>query len=310
MTAEALPKSLLIADIFDPNKRLMASKLAHLTDLSSSDLKLLKAAWAKSDAARQQQIVSGLVHLSETNLLLNFTNIFLFCLGDADEKIRAQAVAGLEAEEDEAIIVPLIKALKEDKSPGVRAAAATALNNFAMLAELGKLSDAYAEKVYSALLQILDNQTENAEVKRQALGAIAPLSKPRVKELIEDAYHSKDPKLKAGAIYAMGRNCDPVWLESLLAELSNSEPEMRYQAATALGELGAEEAVPQLSKLATDEDAEVQEAAIKAMGEIGGDQARQILKRLMKNQDARICEAANSALQELSLCESPLSQAM
>jgi HEAT repeat protein len=310
MTAESSPKSLLIADIFDPNKRLMASKLAHLSDLSGNDLKLLKVNWAKSDAARQQQVMSGLVHLSETDLRLNFTNIFLFCLGDPDERIRRQAAAGLEAEEDEAIIVPLAKALKEDKSAGVRAAAAIALNNLALLAELGKLADVYAEKVYSALLQVLDDQAENAEVKRRALEAIAPLSKPRVKELIEDAYHSKDPKLKAGAIYAMGRNCDPAWLEPLLAELSNSEPDMRYQAATALGELGAEEAVPQLSKLTTDEDAEVQEAAIKAMGEIGGDQARQILTRLVKNQDARICEAARSALKELSFCESPLSQAM
>lgn len=308
MTAEASPESLLIADIFDPNKHLIASKLAHLADLNSNDLKLLKLAWAKSDAARQQQTMSGLVHLSETDLRLNFTNIFLFCLGDPDERIRTQAVAGLEAEEDEAIIVPLAKVLKGDKSVRVRAAAATALGNFALLAELGKLADVYADKVYSTLLQVLDNQAENAEVRRRVLEAIAPLAKPRVKELIEDAYHSKDPKLKAGAIYAMGHNCDPVWIEPLLSELSNSEPEMRYQAATALGELGDEEAVPQLSKLTTDEDAEVQEAAIKAMGEIGGDQARQILKRLARNQDVRICEAARAALEELSFCDDLLSQ--
>ncbi|MBM3166143.1 MAG: HEAT repeat domain-containing protein [Chloroflexi bacterium] len=310
MTAEASSRSLLIADILDPNKHLKASKLAQLSDLGSNDLQVLKLAWTNSGAERQQQIMSGLVHLSETDLRLNFTNIFLFCLGDPDEQIRRQAVTGLETEEDEAIITPLIKALKEDKSASVRAAAATALNNFALLAELGKLADVYADKVYSTLLQVLDNHAENTEVKRQALEAIAPLSKPHVKELIDNAYHSKDLKLKASAIYAMGRNCDPVWLEPLLSELRNSEPEMRYHAATALGELGAEEAVPQLSKLTTDEDAEVQEAAIKAIGEIGGDQARQILNRLVKNQDMRIREAATAALKELLLCENPLSQEM
>ncbi|MBM3148401.1 MAG: phycocyanin alpha phycocyanobilin lyase [Chloroflexi bacterium] len=308
MTAEASPKSLLIADILDPNKHLKASKLALLSDLSNNDLQVLKLAWANSGTERQQQVISGLVHLSETDFRLNFTNIFLFCLGDPDEQIRRQAVIGLEIEEDEAVIAPLTKVLKEDRSASVRAAAATSLSNFSLLAELGKLATVHTDKIYSTLLQVLDNQAENTEVKRQALEAIAPLSKPRVKELIEHAYHSKDLKLKASAIYAMGRNCDRAWLEPLLSELSNSKPEMRYNAAAALGELGAEEAVPQLSKLTTDEDVEVQEAAIKAIGEIGGDQAKKILKRLTKTQNVRICEAATAALKELLLCEDPLSQ--
>jgi len=306
MTAEASPRSRLITDIFDSNKPLIISKLVHLSNLSSNDLKLLKLAWANSDTSRRQQVISNIVHLSETDLRLSFTNIFLFCLGDPDEAIRTQATAGLEAEEDEAIIAPLAKALKEDRSARVRAAAANALGNFSLLAELGKLADVYATRVYFALLQVLDNRAETAEVKRRALEGIAPLSRPRVKELIEDAYHSSDLKSKASAVHAMGRNCDPFWLETLLAELSNTEPEMRYEAALALGELGAEEAVPQLSKLTSDNDSEVQGAAIKAMGEIGGDQAKRVLKELVRSQDARIREAATSALKELLFCEDPL----
>jgi len=307
MAAELPPTKQRIAEIFDSSKPLVNSKLAYLSGLSGEELECLAQAWAKADVERRHRVIPQLVHLSEVDFKLDFSSTLLFCLSDTDETIRLQAITGLEAEENQLLIAPLVRSLKEDSSAQVRAAAAIDLGKFAMLSELGKLSTYYADKVYTALLEVWNNKTEAVEVKRRALEAIAPLNLPRVKELIEEAYHSNDVKLKASSLYAMGRNCDSMWLPTLLTELSSDAAEIRYEAANACGELGAVEAVPHLIKLTEDEDAQVQEAAIKALGEIGGEEAKQALHKLTKNAQPRIRQTAKSALKELHLCEEPLS---
>ncbi|MBM3118591.1 MAG: HEAT repeat domain-containing protein [Chloroflexi bacterium] len=307
MTTESSSRTQHIAEIFDSTKPLANSKLIHLSDLNATELKFLKEMWTKADATRRHQVVSQLVHLNEVDIRLDFSSVFVFCRHDPDEAIRIKAIATLETEENHRLINPLIQSLKEDSSPRVRAAAAIALGKFALLSEQGNLTVHYRDEIYTALLGVLDNKTETAEVKRRALEAISPFNLPRVKELIEQAYHTDDVKLKASSLYAMGRNCDPVWLTILLAELNNAEAEIRYEAASACGELGVEEAVPHLLKLIKDEDDQVQEATIKALGEIGGEQAKQALNKLAKNPQPRIRQAAKSALKELLFCEDPLS---
>ena len=307
MTAEPPSHKQCIADIFDSNKPLVNSKLACLSDLTGEGLDFLKKVWAKAHAERRHQVISHLVHLSEADLRLDFSSTFVFCLGDPDEAVRAQAIAGLEPEENHRFIGPLLRALKQDTSDQVRAAAAVALGRFALLGELDKLSTHYADKVYTALLDVLDNEAEPVQVKRRALEAIAPLSLPRVKEFIQGMYHSNDVKLKASAVYAMGRNCDTAWLTALLTELTSPEAEIRYEAANACGELGAGEAVPHLIMLTKDEDGQIQEAAMKALGVIGGNEAKQTLSELAEDPEPGVRQAARSALKELQFWEDPLS---
>jgi HEAT repeat protein len=83
-------------------------------------------------------------------------------------------MTGLDGEENYLLITPLVRALKEDDSAKVRAAAATALGKFALLGELDKLPTHYKNKVYTALLDVMDNKAETAEVKRRALEAVSP----------------------------------------------------------------------------------------------------------------------------------------
>ncbi|MGD0352651.1 MAG: HEAT repeat domain-containing protein [Dehalococcoidia bacterium] len=263
--------------------------------------------WTDADLERRREIISQLVHLSEFDFKLDFSGVFVVSLGDPDETIRAQAVAGLDGEDNYLLIKPLVHALKEDISAKVRAAAAIALGKFALQGELGNLPSYYREKIYNSLLEVLDKKTELTEVKRRALEAISPFSLPRVKELIETAYHTDDIKLRASAIYAMGRNCDLAWLPTVLAELNSEEVEIRYEAASASGELGAEEAVPLIIEMTENEDQQVQEAAIKALGEIGNEPAKQALDKLTKNPQPSIRDAAKSALKEIQHCEDPLS---
>jgi len=307
MAAESSSRMQHIAEIFDSSKPLVNSKLVYLSDLNSEELKFLEKIWTNAEASRRHEVIFQLVHLSEVDFKLDFSSVFVLFLHDSDETVRIQAIAGLDGEENYRFITPLLRSLKEDSSAEVRAAVVVALGKFALLGELGKLPTHYRDKVYTALLEVLDNKTESTGVKRRALEAISPFNLPRVKELIEKAYHTTDIKLKTSAIYAMGRNCDPAWLITLLTELNSDEAEIRYEAANACGELGAEEAVPHLLKLIKDEDYQIQEAVIKALGEIGSEQAKQALDKLVKNPQPRIRQAAKSALKRIHLCEEPLS---
>lgn len=307
MTAESSTHEQYISEILDSNRPLVDSKLAYLSDLTGEGLEFLKQAWVQADAERRRQIMPHLIHLGEADLRLDFSGTFVVCLSDPDEAIRRQAIVGLEAEENHRFVGPLVQALKQDTSAKVRAAAAIALGKLALLGELGKLSAYSTDEVYAALLEVLDNEAEPVEVKRRALEAIAPLNLPRVKELIEEVYHSDDVQLRASAVYAMGRNCDTAWLTALLAEVTSPEAEIRYEAANACGELGADEAVPHLIMRTKDEDDQVQEAAVRALGKIGSEEAKQTLNTLTRSARPGMRHAAESALKELHLWEDPLS---
>ncbi len=299
-----------INGLLNSDRPVASSELACLSALGREELKFFQLNWAKLDPVRKKDIIAKLVHLSETDLGLDFTAVFVSCLHDADEGIRLQAVLGLEGEDNYQLIVPLVECLRRDSSARVREAAATALGSFALLAECGKISPHYQDMVYEALLDVLSNEQEPVQVRRRALEAISPFSRPRVKELIEKAYLEGGTEFKLSAIYAMGRNCDMLWLDFLLDELESDDPAVRYEAANACAELGAREAVPQLLRLTEDADGEVQEAAIRALGEIGGREAKRALTGLQHSRQERVRQAAEAALEVLRFNEEPLSQSL
>ena len=84
-----------------------------------------------------------------------------------------------------------------------------------------------------------------------------------------------------------------------MGELFSVNPEMRYEAARACGELQARAAVPRLAELIDDPDREVQEAALWALGQAGGDDARRLLLNCCEEGDKVLRSAAEAALEEL-----------
>lgn len=287
-----------LAEIFGSHKQLVDSQLVYLSNLTEGELASFKQVWVKVDKERKLQVIRHLLELSENNLALDFTKVFLSCLEDSDKDITVQAIVGLEGEEDSCVILPLVRLLRGGKTEEVRATAATALGQFAMLAELGKLSQEEAREVYSALLAVTEDEAESVEVRRRALEAIAPMDSPRVKQLIEQSYRSNNVKVKASALYAMGRNCDPAWLPIVIRERNNSEAEIRYEVAEACGEFGLEEVVPYLIELAQDRDIQVRGASIRALEEISGPEARQALGQLLNSSYQDVRQAAQEALAE------------
>ena len=302
-----MPLERYLAELSDSNKRLALSKLANLSALSPEELDQFREVWATMDAVRQRQIITRLVELAEQNPILDFDDIFISCLSDHDSMVRTKAIDGLWECDKRSLIDRFVNMVKTDSDESVRATAATALGRFVMLAELGKLRSGDVEKVRNALFEIIDSCTGVTDVARRAVEAISPLTLPQVRALIERAYGSDDGKMRVSAVFAMGRNSDPVWLPVLLKELANSDPEMRYEAAVACGELGSEEAVPYLRSLVGDLDSQVRLSAVAALGKIGGIEAEETLRRCLGAADEHVCEAAAEALEELSFTKEPLS---
>lgn len=289
----------VMVDLVDLEKALLGSNLTVLSDLNSDDMAYVDQYWLSIQPERRKQIISLMVELAENDITLNFDGVFRGRLTDPDEEVRSKAIEGLWECEELSLIDPLARLLEEDSSETVRTTAAGALGKFAMLAELGKLRDTYADRVTNVLLNTIGNRNDSKEVRRRSLEAASPLSLPQVTQAITEAYHSGDFSLEVSAIYAMGKNCDSAWLPILLNELDSDSAEKRYEAAGSCGELGEEEAVYPLMKLVDDEDTEVRLTAIQSLGKIGGSEAAEILEQYLKSSDDAIVSAASQALNEL-----------
>jgi HEAT repeat protein len=300
-----LPIEELVADLANSDKPLSSSGLTELSNLSSEEVEFLSRVWASIESERRRQIIYRLVELAEDNFELNFDSIFKKCLKDQDAEVRSKAIEGLWESEEASLINPLIDVLRYDSSEKVQVAAATVLGKFTMLAEHKKLRSCHTSKLGKALLGVVGDRDKPIDVRRRALEAAAPLSVPQVKKVIMEAYQSHNSKLRASAIYAMGKSCNRFWLPILLKELANADAEIRYEAAGACGELGEEDAIPCLIELISDPDTDVQVAAIQALGKIGNSEAEECLEACRNNPSEVIQEAAEQALEELKAVEDP-----
>jgi HEAT repeat protein len=185
----------------------------------------------------------------------------------------------------------------------VRAAAATSLGRFVLLAELEELDERHGRLIRGALLEAINSMEEELEVRRRAVESIAYLGEDCVRDIIAAAYEDRDPLMRVSAVFSMGRSADRHWAAAAQTELASPDPAMRYEAARACGELELKEAVPALIGLLLDPDREVQSSAVAALGQIGGRRARQALERCCRSGDEVLRLVAEDALAELELGE-------
>jgi len=293
----------LIEKIANTDKPLMSSHLADLSQITVSDMPVLKRIWGTIDTTRRRQIISRMVELTKDNVELNFDLVFKHGLSDTDAEVRAGAIDGLWENEDPSLIRIFIDLIQNDASYDVQASAAAALGKFAMLAECEEIQQSYKTNLCHTLLAIIDNTSKPVEVRRRALESVAPLGIPAVREVIKKAYESRDERFTVSAIYAMGRTCNDAWLPILYKEMNNADAEIRYEAAGACGEIGREESVPHLLEHIHDTDVEVRMAVIQSLAKIGGSEAKKNLQRIARDENKAIREAAAQALSEVETME-------
>jgi HEAT repeat protein len=255
--------------------------------------------WQKLPPPKRRRVTQAMMEIAEERIEADYTRIFRYLLDDEDAEVRAHAINGLWEDEDPALVKVLIGALRSDQDARVRAAAAEALGRFLLLAETKRIPAADGDEIYTALLAAIRSGSEDPLVRRRSIEAIAYIGDETVRDIIASAYAHDDPRMRATAIFAMGRSADPYWKRTVVQELYATDPLIRFEAARAIGELEFKAAVPRLIELIDDPDREVQGAAITSLGQIGGKEARRALIHVIEGEDEVSREIAQDALDEL-----------
>lgn len=296
-----------LQDLANPNAKLSSRQLISLSNLDAEETSQFRGAWEETDERRRLNVLEELADLAEANVELNFDAIFKEALFDDDPYVRAAAIRGLVEYEGTDVLPTLTDMLQNDSDTDVRREAAIGLGRYALAAEFDQLDEEDARAVKLALTDSAENLDEDELVRARAVEALGAISGEETQNLIESIYEEGSLWLQIGAIDAMGRSCDDVWLPTVLNEMENASPEMRHAAAYAAGSIGSEEAVEQLSLLAArDPDRQVQLAAVHSLGEIGGRRAKVALNNLLYEGDEDLREAIEEALVEVEFGDSPL----
>lgn len=275
------------------------SVLFALSDLTRAELQEFARVWQTLSADKRRRVAQAMTELAEDRIEADFTIIFRYLLDDEYAPVRAQAIGGLWENENPGLIPPFIGALRSDPDPLVRAAAAEALGRFLLLSETKRIPAVNGDEIKIALLAVIRNNGEDKLVRRRAIESIAYAGDETVRNIIALAYADDDTKMRATAIFAMGRSADPYWKRTVAQELFSPDPQLRFEAARAIGELEFKAAVPRLIDLLQDDDREVQTAAITSLGQIGGKDARRALVAIIEGADPVARELAQDALDEL-----------
>ncbi len=271
-----------------------------LSGLEQTQIEQVKAAWSTLPADRRAATMQHLVELGDENFEVDFNALYRIGLNDVDSTVRAAAISGLWEDSDPVLIAPLLNLLETDDSEAVRAAAASALGHYIYQGELEELPMIKVQPVVTTLKAIYRDATQPVEVRRRALESLGFLSDDETSQLITQAYHHANDRLKLSAVFAMGRSLDTERWGSIVAEeLAAPDPEMRYEAARAVGELEYGPAVRQLAELLEDVDEEVQLVSVWSLGQIGGDKAKQLLMAVLESDAEHLHEEAEDALAEL-----------
>lgn len=251
-----------------------------LSDLSPKQIITLKPVWDALAPEVRTEILSALLDSSENNIELNYDSLSIIALEDAASTVRKAAIALMWENDDVQLMDRLIDLAENDVAIEVRAEAAKALGRFILAGELGNIAENLADKAQESVIQLLNDELEDVEVRRRALESISNSSHAIVPEAIRDAYDSGLRAMQVSAIFAMGRSCDQQWSSTVLNELGSSDPEIQYESARAAGELQLEEAVPDLIRFWGENDPEIREVVIWSLGEIGTKEAVRTLQNI------------------------------
>ena len=296
-----------LSDIGDPAKHPAATQLVNFSELDAIELERFREAWAEIDGSRRHLLITDFAELAGDNVDLNFDTIYKIALQDEEPELRSAALQGLFEYEARDLIPVLSDLLRNDPDTGVRREAATALGRYALAAELDKLAPDDVARVREILFEGAEDLEEDEEVRGRAIEALGAISGEETENLIESIYQEDSMWLKIGAVDAMGRNCSPMWLPLIKREMESPAPEMRHAAAFAAGEIGEEEMVDDLKRMAVmDPDKEVQLVAVRSLGEIGGSQAKVALKAILFEGEDALEEAVQEAMGEIEFNEDPL----
>lgn len=274
-----------------------ADVLYGLSDLTSVQIKALERVWADLPSSYKHRLITSLLEASEADFELAYDEVSSLGVEDESALVRAASLDLMWESESLETMHLMLKHVRSDESPNVRARGLVGLGKFILLGEYEEIPESLAIEAQDLAVAMHEDNAQPLEVRRRALEALSNSSHGKKNKLIHDAYHSSEHLLKVSAVFAMGRTCDERWQDILLDELDSSDNEIVYEAVRACGEIQLASSVRQIGELLLGDDREIQMMAIWALGEIGGKQSLDILSTLQENtEDEDILELIDEAL--------------
>ena len=198
-----------------------------MSSLSEGNIDQFNSAWASISIERKKEILDELTNLSEVDIKMDFSQIFLIGISDKNSLIREASVVGLWESNDRMIIKPLTALIRDDPSNPVRQAAAMTLATFTRRSQEGKLIHRDYQQIRESLLYAIEDESSDIDTKRRSIETIAHLGSSGIEDIIINAHKGYDSKLRQSAIYAMGRTSETRWIKLLIASLDDPDPAIR-----------------------------------------------------------------------------------
>jgi HEAT repeat protein len=296
----------LLAELANPAWHLTASHLRALAGMGQTELAKLAPTWTELSSERRRAVTLEVLEIAEDNIDLDFGPFYEYCLGDADDTVRALVAASSEVDQGWRVGSRLLEMALADTSVDVRRAAATSLGQWVLAGETADHRPRWHSRLVDALLTIASNPTVQLALRCRALESASFAADERLSPLVRSFYVMSDATAKRAAVLSMGRTCDPIWVPVILVEMKSEEPALRFEAATAAFHVASRDTVSDLVLLTNDPDAEVREAAINALGEIGGPVAIRVLTELAATSSDEFKEIVVAALSAARENEDPL----
>lgn len=221
---------------------------------------------------------------------------------------RAAEILGRLEDHDETndIVRGLVRAVKEDDSDAVVAAAIDGLN------ELG--GDALEELIASLANVDLDDDSADwvkakafvralgasvPELRMAAANALGELEESDAVPKLVERFEDPDSRVRARAARACGLIEDPRATGPLEGLLTDSKANVRREAADALGRIGNRQALQALLSLYDDESEQVRRIAVSGFGKFDNDQPVEYLVDALRDESGAVRRTAVFSLIEL-----------
>jgi HEAT repeat protein len=226
---------------------------------------------------------------------------------ESDRLIAADLAGDLVVMDDEvaAVLVDVLQSAAE--SPDVRASAAIALGPALEEADtLGfdedgsddgsAISRAAVERIQTALRRVYTDGNAPEKVRRKALEGSVRAPQPWHRDAVAAALASGNAAWTLTAVFCM--RFVQGFEEQIVEALDSEDDEIFYQAVSAAGEWGVEEAWPYVTALLESDSTNkvLLLAAIEAAATIRPDEASEVLDHLLDSDDEDIVDAVGEAL--------------
>lgn len=274
------------------------ANICQLTHPSPEDIEAFRETWFDLDDNTRYQVAARLADLAEQDSVLAFEELFQVLLDDDLAAVRTLAIARLSDIMDMSLARRMLWLVQNDADAGVRAEAATALGAYLFASDSGGEREQFLRReIEDALLEIVNTDAEDMEVRQRALESYGYASDPFADAVLREAYEGDEDELRASAVFAMGRRADEAWLPIVHRELRNESEAMRLAAIYAAGVIGSGGSIPHLLRvIGEDANDDVRAAAVYALADIESPEAVRILEDLLESDDITIVNAADDAL--------------